>query len=70
MSDRSNYLRPDEAALYLHVSKSSLAKWRVYGTGPAFTKAGRVVLYAQADLDQWLTDNRRRSTSETPGTGA
>lgn len=32
----------------------SLAKARVYGTGPKFRKIGRRILYAREDLDAWI----------------
>ena len=60
------FLRTPEAAKLLGVARRSLEKWRVYGTGPVFTKMGRLVMYAESDLDRWATSRRRRSTSD-PG---
>jgi hypothetical protein len=57
------HLRP-EAAVYAGFSKSKLDKLRVFGGGPVFIKAGRVVLYDIADLDRWLGAQRRTSTSD------
>lgn len=58
-------MRPQQAAAYLGFSASTLAKMRLRGDGPVFSKAGaRIVIYDLADLDQWLVDNRRRSTSD------
>jgi hypothetical protein len=48
-------------------SPKTLAKLAVVGGGPAFRKAGRIPLYAQADLDEWAQaklSRRVRSTSE------
>jgi len=42
------------------------AKIRVSGDSPPFYKVGRQVLYDRADLDAWLAERRRRSTSD-PG---
>jgi len=56
--------RTREAAEYLRVSESALAKWRMWGHPPAYRKLGRVVVYDQADLDAWLESCRRTSTSE------
>jgi excisionase family DNA binding protein len=43
MHDR--LLKPDEAAEYLGLGHSTLAKLRVSGGGPAFRKFGRSVRY-------------------------
>jgi excisionase family DNA binding protein len=59
-----HYLTTDEAALFLRLSRSCLAKWRCAGGGPEYTLAGRKVLYAQAALDAWLASRRRSNTSE------
>jgi predicted DNA-binding transcriptional regulator AlpA len=58
------YLRAPEAARYLGLSPATLAKMRMTGDGPAFSKAGRrAVVYALADLDDWLACRRRTSTA-------
>lgn len=57
-------LSPAEAADYLGVTVGWLAKRRVYGDGPAYTKLLGRVLYDQADLDRLIDQNKRRSTSE------
>ena len=49
----------------IDVSERSLERWRVEGTGPAFVKAGRKVLYKIVDIDEWLDASRRKSTSES-----
>ena len=35
------------------------------GFGPAYSKAGRNVVYHMQDLDAWLVSRRRLSTSDT-----
>lgn len=57
-------LKTDEAAAYCGSSSSTLEKLRVYGGGPAFSKLGRRVVYRTDDLDEWLAQNRKRSTSD------
>lgn len=65
MVDSNKNMRPPEAAAYLRMGASTLAKLRRYGGGPRFAKLGRrLVLYAVADLDAWLSDRLVRSTSE------
>jgi predicted DNA-binding transcriptional regulator AlpA len=60
----SKFRTPDAAA-YLGLSKSTLAKMRLRGDGPVYAKAGRrIVLYDRMDLDAWLDGRKRRSTSE------
>ena len=52
------------AAQYLGLSTSTLEKWRVTGTGPAYRKHGRRVVYRKRELDAWSDSQLRRSTSE------
>ena len=62
----SAWLRPPAAGEYLGgQSTSTLAKWRLTGFGPAYSKAGRNIVYHVQDLDAWLASRRRRSTSDT-----
>lgn len=66
-TNASERLKPRQAAAYLGLSFSALAKARVDGTGPAFLKLGkRAVAYDRGDLDAWLASRRRTSTSD-PG---
>lgn len=58
------WLRPRQAARYLGVSSSSLAKWRCSGSGPAFSRAGRAIRYRRTELDAYLESRTVRSTSE------
>jgi excisionase family DNA binding protein len=58
------YFTPPEAAEYLRTSVSTLAKLRVYGGGPAFTRIGRAIRYPRTSLDTHMTDQLVRSTSE------
>lgn len=61
----SRRIRTDAAAEYLGLSVSSLEKDRVSGQLKIpFIKAGRAVVYDTADLDAWLADRKRRSTSQ------
>lgn len=59
------WLRTREAATHVGLSASTLEKLRVSGGGPRFTKAGpRIVVYAASDLDAWLLERARATTSE------
>lgn len=64
--ENCHYIDADNAAKRLGLSKSTLAKMRVYGTGPAYSKLGRRVVYTVADLDAWVASKRFTSTSEYP----
>ncbi len=55
------------AADYVGLSKSYLDKARSAGGGPKYIKLGNRVVYDLNDLDAWIDENRRRSTSETKG---
>ena len=58
-------LRAPEAAKFVGLSVSTLAKMRLRGDGPAYSKAGpREEVYDVNDLNEWLASRRRRSTSE------
>lgn len=57
-------LSVEMAANYTGLSASTLNKLRVFGGGPIFLKLGRRVAYDIADLDAWLAERRRRSTSD------
>ena len=65
--------RPPEAAKILCVSESTLAKWRVYGTGPKFVRMGtKLIVYPEDALEEFLSARTHVSTSEydtNPGTG-
>ena len=55
-----------ETARRLGLSISTLAKMRLYGTGPVYSKLGRRVVYRLEDLESWIEANRFQSTSEYP----
>lgn len=58
-------LRPAEAATFLGFSQSTLAKMRLRGDGPPYSKLGkRIVVYDLADLESWVAIRKRLSTSE------
>src|SRR5262245_7867624 len=59
-------LTPLEAGAYLHVSPRTLEKWRMQGGGPRYRKLVHRVVYTQHDLDAWVEEQARRSTSD-PG---
>lgn len=56
--------RTPEAATYAGVSNRTLEALRQKGGGPVYLKIGRAVLYRKSDLDCWLEQCRRTSTSE------
>ena len=58
-------LRAAQASAFVRLSESTLAKMRMRGDGPPYSKAGRrVVVYDQADLVSWLEARKRTSTSQ------
>jgi hypothetical protein len=52
-----------EAAMYLSLSASTLNRLRVHGGGPRYAKLAGRVLYDIRDLDRWIEDSKRGSTS-------
>lgn len=59
-------LSASEAANMLGLSKSTLAKMRLAGNGPAYSKLGRRVVYKVSSLEAWIESNKHNSTSEYP----
>jgi len=60
-----NKLRARDAAAFLGLAVSTLAKMRLRGDGPPFAKLGsRVVIYDPRDLDAWVNARKLSSTSE------
>ena len=60
---RECLLTPADAANYLRLSASWLAKSRMRGYGPPYVKLGRSIRYREADLGQWMKSRLRLSTS-------
>jgi hypothetical protein len=57
-------LTPRETAKHLRCSERKLERHRLVGDGPPFVKIGTAVRYPLSELEKWLADNTRRSTSE------
>jgi len=57
-------LSPPEAARYLGLSVSTLAKMRCWGGGPEYIKMGRKINYERQPLDDWKAQRRARNTSD------
>lgn len=69
-----NLLSLDQVVDLTGLSRSSLAKKRCDGSGPAFFKIGRAVKYDAADVESWILSKRRTctwpSTNENAATQA
>ena len=58
------------AAAYLGVAPRTLQDWRFRGVGPKYLAySSRACRYRVSDLDAWLAQRERTSTSD-PGPGA
>ena len=57
-------LNTEEAAAWLGLSPRTLQCYRIRGEGPRFKKIGRWVRYAESDLEAWLAECTRVSTSD------
>jgi predicted DNA-binding transcriptional regulator AlpA len=57
-------LHPRDAAKFLNVSTSWLAKARLSGAGPRYVKIGRSVRYPVSSLREYIKGRMRGSTSE------
>jgi predicted DNA-binding transcriptional regulator AlpA len=58
-------LNTGQAAAVIGFNPSFLAKARLTGDGPRFLKIGRSVRYRRSDIDAWLADKGRVSTSDS-----
>jgi hypothetical protein len=68
---QSVFMTVIEAATVLRISPVTLSRWRVQGSGPAYHKLGRRIVYSRADVIAWAESRRRLSTSEPdPGAAA
>ena len=61
------YFTSREAAAYLHTALSTLAKRRLYGKPPRFTRIGRAIRYRKEDLDDFMASGLVSSTSDRGG---
>jgi len=52
-------LEPEEAATFLKISISWMAKARATNSGPPFFRIGRCVRYSKAGLLRWLKSRER-----------
>ena len=60
----SELLTPKQAARFINMSESFLAKARMNGDGPRYLKLGRAVRYRKSDLVAWLKMSAKTSTAE------
>jgi predicted DNA-binding transcriptional regulator AlpA len=56
-------LTPKQAAAFLNLSTSWLAKQRLTGGGPPYIKMGGAVRYSASVLQEWMRGKQRLSTS-------
>lgn len=60
-------LNERQAGDWLGVSVRTLQRWRLEGIGPRFRKLGRLVRYHQSDLEEFIANSARTSTSDLAG---
>jgi predicted DNA-binding transcriptional regulator AlpA len=56
MNPNSELLSPEEVAIWLGVSASTLANWRSLGRGPQYKKLSGSVRYRRDDVHAWIDD--------------
>ena len=64
---RTQLLTPKQAAQRYGWGVSTMAKWRIEGSGPAYLKVRRSVYYTPEDINAWLDSKRVTSTSQVEG---
>jgi hypothetical protein len=63
-TNTSTLLTTIQAASFLNVSPRTLEGLRHRGGGPNFRKLSKCVRYEVADLEKWVEQSRRTSTSD------
>ena len=61
---KSPCLTTAEVAAFLKVTTQTLARWRVDGCGPIYSKLNGKVIYQEPDLLCFLEEKKKKSTSE------
>ncbi|WP_423415665.1 helix-turn-helix domain-containing protein [Hyphomicrobium sp. B1] len=59
-----HFLTPDQAAALIGLSPRTMARFRLSGTGPRYSRVGRRVRYTRADINAWVESRKFGSTSE------
>jgi len=62
MFQPGNLYRPDDAEMQAIATVAALAKWRHFGSGPAYIKAGGRILYRGEDILDWMERQTVRPT--------
>jgi predicted site-specific integrase-resolvase len=62
-------LTPDEAAKFLEVRPSTLARWRWAGKGPPYAKYGKVIRYRREDIEAFIQGHILAHTAQSSSPG-
>ncbi len=60
-----SFLKETDVARMWGITDRALQAMRLRGDGPPYHKIGRLVRYRLSDLELWLDQRRRTSTSNT-----
>lgn len=60
-----NLLNEKQAAALMNVSVSFLQKLRIRGGGPKFLKISKSIRYRKSDIETYLSESERQSTSQS-----
>jgi predicted DNA-binding transcriptional regulator AlpA len=61
---KNRLITAGEAAALRGLKRNTLDHERTNGNGPRYFKSGRLVVYAERDVLEWLLAGARRSTAE------
>ncbi|OPE55556.1 DNA-binding protein [Mycolicibacterium diernhoferi] len=64
---KESLAQPAEVACYLRTTAAALAQMRWRGTGPAFIRIGRRVLYRWDDVESFLVEHRCKEGERREG---
>ena len=60
----SELIDPKQASQISKLAVQTLAIYRIRGTGPAYVKLGSRIFYRRDELESWIAQHRRTSTSD------
>ena len=68
--DHRKYLKPRKAAEKIGVTVATMANWRWKQIGPPYYRVGGLILYADDEIDAWVTVGRQSTGGAiSPSTG-
>lgn len=60
----TKYLSPEQVCeMVPGLTKGALAQWRYLGTGPRYRKVGKMCIYVESEVVEWIENSARYGTA-------